>query len=127
MNLFGVSRFTLNFRKITINSLSFLLIYFILTTYIANLVRTHLKFPEFTMILVGVTRKDFEFSTCCANSLWIYYTYREFSMNSLFFSRIHYLFHEFIIYPFSLICVFTMTLLSFPRIYQEFTFRFANS
>ena len=102
MNLLSFSQFILNFREITMNSLSFLRVHYKFIVFIANLVRTHLIFRihydfslcfayilwihlKFSMNSLGVSLISYEFTIFPLNSLWICYIFPELTMNSLLF------------------------------------------
>ena len=68
----------------TINTLSFSQNYYKLIVCFAKYSKEFTWFfPAFTMQSVGVSRIYFEFTICCANSLWIRFVFRESTMDLL--------------------------------------------
>ena len=60
--------------------------------------------------LTILSRISWEFNWCFAHSLWIQLVFRVYTFNSLYISRIHYLWHE-----------FTMNSMTFSHTHYEFT------
>ena len=98
------------YRKLTINSLSISPIHFPFTLSrefnmnTLSLRRIHYEFIFHFVNLLSTSRENNQFTVCIANSRWIHFIFRQFTVKLVFFrgfiinslsvSRLHHLFHD---------------------------------